>query len=106
MSDREQRLEQLRRKYGAKGIDNAARLNAHDFPELMEWRDELDPHFAKLWLDFTYGGLLTRGVLDDRSPAWVERGLHARRVTDAKSGIDEHARVEHAAGIDLALRAA
>ena len=53
MSDREQRLEQLRRKYGAKGIDNAARLNAHDFPEMMEWRDELDPHYAKLWLDFT-----------------------------------------------------
>src|SRR5258706_10077879 len=72
MSDREQRLEQLRRKYGAKGIDNAARLNAHDFPEMMEWRDELDPHYAKLWLDFTYGGLLTRSGLDDRTPLLVQ----------------------------------
>jgi hypothetical protein len=41
------------------------------------------------------------GVSPDSSAAST-RG----RVTDAKSGIDEHARVEHAAGIDLALRAA
>jgi alkylhydroperoxidase/carboxymuconolactone decarboxylase family protein YurZ len=74
MSEREQRLEQLRRKYGAKGIDNAARLNAHDFPEMMEWRDELDPHYARLWLDFTYGGLLTRRVLDDRTRLLVQIG--------------------------------
>ena len=66
MAKPEKRIAQLRKKYGAKGIDNAVRLNPHDFPALMEWRDEMDPHYAKLWLDFTYGGLYTRGVLSDR----------------------------------------
>ena len=66
MTEREEWLDQLRQKYGAKGVDSAARLNPHDFPELMEWRDELDQHYAKLWLDFTYGGLFARGVLTDR----------------------------------------
>jgi alkylhydroperoxidase/carboxymuconolactone decarboxylase family protein YurZ len=66
MAKHAKRIEQLRQKYGAKGIDNAVRLNPHDFPELMEWRDEMDPHYAKLWLDYTYGGLYRRTVLTDR----------------------------------------
>ncbi len=66
MANREKRIEQLRQKYGAKAIDSAARLNPHDFPELVEWRDEMDQHYAKLWLDFTYGGMFTRGILSDR----------------------------------------
>ena len=40
------------------------------------------------------------------SPPCERNSVTPSRVTDAKSGIDEHARVEHAAGIDLALRAA
>ena len=43
---------------------------------MMEWRDELDPHYAKLWLDFTYGGLFTRGVLDDRTRLLVVVGQY------------------------------
>jgi 4-carboxymuconolactone decarboxylase len=66
MADRNARIEQLKQKYGAKAIDNAVRLNPHDFPEMMEWRDEMDPHYARLWLDYTYGGLYRRGVLTDR----------------------------------------
>ena len=66
MTKREERIEQLKRKYGAKGIDNAARLHPDRFSEMMEWRDEMDPHYAKLWLDFSYGGMFTRGVLSDR----------------------------------------
>jgi len=66
MADAKQRAEALKKKYGAKAIDNAARLNPEDFPDLLEWRDELDQHYAKLWLDWTYGGMWKRGVLDDR----------------------------------------
>ena len=66
MAKHEKRLKQLRQKYGVKAIDNAARLNPDDFPELLEWRDEMDQHYAKLWLDYTYGGLFTRGILSDR----------------------------------------
>jgi alkylhydroperoxidase/carboxymuconolactone decarboxylase family protein YurZ len=35
--------------------------------EMLKWRDELDPHYAKLWLDYTYGGLYNRGVLTERA---------------------------------------
>ena len=67
MANAEERIEQLRRKYGAKSIDSAARSHPHDFPELLEWADELDPHYAKLWLDFIYKGMYMRGILDDKT---------------------------------------
>src|SRR5690606_34801365 len=53
-------------KYGAQAMDTAARLNPDDFPDLLEWRDEMDQHYTKLWLDWTYGGMWKRGVLQDR----------------------------------------
>ncbi len=56
----------MKKKYGAKGIDNGLRLNPTDFMEMLKWRDELDPQYAKLWLDYTYGGLYNRGVLTER----------------------------------------
>lgn len=66
MADRKKRIEELKNKYGAEAIDNAAQLNPDDFPDLLEWRDELDPHYAKLWTDWTYGGMWKRRVLEDR----------------------------------------
>lgn len=66
MADSKKRVEELKQKYGAKAIESAARLNPDDFPDLLEWRDELDQHYAKLWMDWTYGGMWTRGVLEDR----------------------------------------
>lgn len=66
MAQGNERREKLRRKYGAKGIDNGVRLHPDQFAEMLEWRDELDPHYAKLWLDYTYGGFYQRGVLTDR----------------------------------------
>lgn len=61
------RIEELKKKYGSKAIENAERLNPKGFPALLDWRDEMDQHYTKLWLDFTYGGLYTRGVLDERT---------------------------------------
>ena len=66
MAQRDERMERLRQKYGARGIDNGVRLHPEHFAEMLEWRDELDPHYAKLWLDYTYGGFYQRGVLTDR----------------------------------------
>ena len=74
MTTREDRIEQLRSKYGAKAIDNALRLHPDDFPELVEWADELDQNYAQLWLNFTYGGMFGRGVLDDRTRTLVVIG--------------------------------
>ena len=66
MSDRDTRVEKLKAKYGAMPIENAMRLNPHDFLEMMEWRDEMDQHYARIWLEWTYGGLFKRAVLSDR----------------------------------------
>ncbi len=60
-------ISSLRKKYGTRSIDNAARLHPRDFAETMSWRDEMDPQYTKLLLDFTYGGLMTRGVLTERT---------------------------------------
>jgi alkylhydroperoxidase/carboxymuconolactone decarboxylase family protein YurZ len=74
MAKPEEQIRQLRDKYGAKAIDNAARLNPDDFPELLDWRDEMDQHYAKLLLDYTYGGLYARSVLTDRARILVTVG--------------------------------
>lgn len=66
MTDRNKRIEELKTKYGAMPIENGLRLNPHDFLEMMEWRDEMDPHYARLWLEWTYGGLFKRTELSDR----------------------------------------
>ena len=59
-------IDRLRASYGARGVDNAARLHPNDFTQVMAWRDEMDPQYTRLLLDFTYGGLMTRGVLSER----------------------------------------
>lgn len=67
MADKKKQVAQLKKKYGAKCIDNGLALNPRDFLGMLKWRDELDPHYAKLWLDYTYGGLYNRGVLTERT---------------------------------------
>jgi alkylhydroperoxidase/carboxymuconolactone decarboxylase family protein YurZ len=66
MANEEENIHRLRAKYGARGIDNAARMHPKDFEKEMSWRDDMDPQYTRLCLDFTYGGLMTRGVLAER----------------------------------------
>ena len=56
MSTRDQRLRALKQRYGETAIEQAERLHGEDFPAVVAWADEIDPHYAKLWLDFTYAG--------------------------------------------------
>lgn len=60
-------ISKLKAKYGAKGIDNALRMHPKDFSDVMAWRDEMDPQYTRLNLDYTYGGLSQRGVLTERT---------------------------------------
>ncbi len=60
-------LAKLKQKYGAKAIDGLARAHPDYVTEHVDWCDELDPHFTKLWLEFTYGGMTGRGILDERT---------------------------------------
>lgn len=66
MTNDNKAIDKLRARYGARGVDNAARLHPNDFMQVMAWRDEMDPHYTRLLLDFTYGGLMKRGVLSER----------------------------------------
>ena len=86
MADKKKQAMQLKKKYGAKCIDNGLRLNPRDFLDMLKWRDELDPHYAKLWLDYTYGGLYNRGVLTERTRllvAIVSGSVRASSAWDA-----------------------
>lgn len=61
------KLAQLRQKYGTPVVEGLLRAQPHHALEHVEWCDELDPHFTRLWLQFTYGGMATRGILDERT---------------------------------------
>ena len=67
-------LAALKRKYGARAIDGVARAHPDHVAEHIEWCDGLDQHFTKLWLDFTYGGMAGRGILDERTRLLVVVG--------------------------------
>ena len=61
------RIEHFKKKYGEAIIANGLRLRPDDFMEEVEWRDAVDQHYTKIWLEFTYGGLYARRVLDERT---------------------------------------
>ncbi len=61
------RIERLRRRYGTTLIEAGLQQHGADFLDQIEWSDELDPHYTRLWLEFTYGGIYVRGVLDERT---------------------------------------
>ena len=63
----EQRIARLKQKYDGAAIDNGMRLRPDDFLEEVEWRDRIDQHYTRSWLEFTYGGLFKRKKLDDRT---------------------------------------
>jgi 4-carboxymuconolactone decarboxylase len=63
----EERIEHFKQKYGATIIDNGLCLRPDDFIDEVEWRDRLDQHYTRAWLEFTYGGLFMRKGMDDRT---------------------------------------
>ena len=67
MASDDEQIHKLKAKYGAQGIDNALRMHPKDFSDVMSWRDEMDPQYTRLNLDYTYGGLSQRGVLSERT---------------------------------------
>jgi alkylhydroperoxidase/carboxymuconolactone decarboxylase family protein YurZ len=95
MEKSDKSIEALRQKYGDQAIERAARAQPHDFPQGIGWADEIDQHYTKLWLDFTYGGMYTRGILDERTRTLVvigqfvvmneieQLGMHIRSALNA-----------------------
>lgn len=66
-AERAQRIARLKQKYDAAAIDNGVRLHPDHFLDEVEWRDRIDPHYTRAWLEFTYGGLFARRNLDERT---------------------------------------
>jgi len=62
-----ERIARLQQKYDASAIDNGMRLRPEDFLDELEWRDRLDQHYARGWLEFTFGGLFKRTYIDERT---------------------------------------
>ena len=65
--ERAERIARLKQKYDPAAIDNGLRLRPRDFLDMVEWRDRIDQHYTRAWLEFTYGGLFLRRNLDDRT---------------------------------------
>ena len=61
------KLAQWKKKYGPRAIDGLLWAQPHAALAHAQWCDELDPHFTKIWLEFVYGGMTGRGVLDERT---------------------------------------
>ena len=72
--DETARIASLRARYGAALVDEGLRQHPTAFLDLVGWSDELDPHYTLLWLEFTYGGVYKRGVLDERTRTLVVVG--------------------------------
>jgi len=61
------RLGPLIDRYGWHGISTGLRLRPRHHINLVATLDALDPDYLQAWLDAIYGGMYTRGVLDDRT---------------------------------------
>jgi alkylhydroperoxidase/carboxymuconolactone decarboxylase family protein YurZ len=61
------RREALLAKYGWRSLSPGLRLQPTHHLQSVARLDRIDPHFNKLWLDFIYAGMYSRGVLDDRT---------------------------------------
>ena len=72
--DERARIARLRERYGDALVDEGLRQHPTAFLDLIGWSDELDPHYTRLWLEFTYGGVYKRGILDERTRTLVVVG--------------------------------
>jgi 4-carboxymuconolactone decarboxylase len=61
------RREEMVKKYGWEGVGSGLRLQPTHHVTTLEKLDRLDENFTKLWEDFVYGGMYTRGILDEKT---------------------------------------
>jgi alkylhydroperoxidase/carboxymuconolactone decarboxylase family protein YurZ len=53
--------------YGWRGISTGIRYRGRTHLDILQGMDREDREFARLWLDFTYEGMYSRWVLDDKT---------------------------------------
>jgi alkylhydroperoxidase/carboxymuconolactone decarboxylase family protein YurZ len=57
----------MRKDYDADTYEAGRRLQSAAFDDRLAQRDEVDPHFTRLWLAYAVNGLGKRNVLDERT---------------------------------------
>jgi alkylhydroperoxidase/carboxymuconolactone decarboxylase family protein YurZ len=90
------RLVKLKKKYGATAIDGLVRAQPHATLAHVEWCDAVDPHFSKIWLDFVYGGMTGRGILDERTRHLILVGQFLVMNDEAQFAMHVRNAVDHA----------
>ena len=60
-------MEELLHKYGWQSLSPGLRLQPTHHVQSVERMDRVDQHFNKLWLDYIYNGMYSRGILDDKT---------------------------------------
>jgi 4-carboxymuconolactone decarboxylase len=63
----EDRKRELAERYGELPIETGSRLQGEFFLRMLEEFDQLDEGWTQGWLDWIYGYLYNRGVLDDKT---------------------------------------
>jgi alkylhydroperoxidase/carboxymuconolactone decarboxylase family protein YurZ len=61
------RRDELLNKYGWQTLSAGLRLQPTHHVKTVDRLDRVDQHFNKLWLDYIYAGMYSRGILDDRT---------------------------------------
>jgi alkylhydroperoxidase/carboxymuconolactone decarboxylase family protein YurZ len=84
------RREELVKKYSWEGIGTGLRLQPTHHPQTLLLLDRIDQHFCKVWLDWVYGGMYTRQILDDRTRELVVIG--ELMVLGEQAQIENHMR--------------
>ncbi|MBM3343866.1 MAG: carboxymuconolactone decarboxylase family protein [Betaproteobacteria bacterium] len=95
------RLAQLKQKYGARGIDGLLRAQPHAALQHIEWCDAVDAQFTRQWLDFVYGGMTGRGVLDERTRCLILVGQFLVMNDEAQFAMHIRNALDHASAREV-----
>ena len=64
---RDPRRDEMMSAHDWRGISTGLRLRPKHHLNMLSYLHSLDAEFADLWIDFTYRGMYSRGVLDDKT---------------------------------------
>lgn len=61
------RFQKMIDAHGWLSVGRGLTLRPKHHLNVLSWLDAMDPHFADLWVKFCYGGMYTRGMVDDKT---------------------------------------
>jgi alkylhydroperoxidase/carboxymuconolactone decarboxylase family protein YurZ len=65
--DADPRRDSMMSQHDWRGISTGLRLRPKHHLNMLSYLHSLDAEFADLWIDFTYRGMYSRGILDDKT---------------------------------------